>query len=113
MSFAFPKSARLRHRNQFRRFAYDAQSRAGRCVIVEFRLGRALRPKLGVTVSKKYGKAHQRNRFKRVVREAFRLIQNQLKVNLEVHVKPRSGAYDAAMQDIQAELISFLPQATL
>ena len=109
MSFAFPKSARLRHRNQFRRFAYDAQGRAGRCIIVEFRFGRGTRPKLGVTVSKKYGKAHERNRFKRIVREAFRLIQHLIKTNTEVHVKPRSGAYEAAMQDVQAELISFLP----
>jgi ribonuclease P protein component len=56
----------------------------------------ALRQTLGVTrlglvVGKKHGNAPQRNRVKRVLREAFRLSQHELPGNLDLAIAPRAG----------------------
>ncbi|MDP1836660.1 MAG: ribonuclease P protein component [Chlamydiales bacterium] len=109
MSFSFPQSVRIRQRYQYRRFTRDSRCHAGKFLIIEYRQGsQGSSPKLGITVSRKYGKAHERNRFKRLVRESFRLIRGRLQLGLEIHVKPRSGAYEAKMQDVQSEMIRML-----
>ncbi len=97
MRFEFPKSIRLLRRRQFQRLARGHQSLLGQWMVIEKRVRRvdaasAIHPtKLGITVTRKYGKAHERNRFKRVVREAFRLCRHQLPMGLELNIRPRSG----------------------
>lgn len=48
--------------------------------------------RLGISVSKKAGTAVRRNRWKRLIREAFRLQQHRLPPNLDCVVRPRRGA---------------------
>lgn len=88
-NFKFPKSARILSKRHF-----NAVFKAGRkliCdqIVIDYRLGKAACPKLGITVSRRYGKAHSRNRFKRLVREAFREYSNSLPVDIEINVIPR------------------------
>lgn len=109
MGYQYPKSVRLRTRRQYQRLSHHATRHVGHWVIVDMRSNRNSTTRLGITVSKKYGKAHQRNRFKRIVREAFRLCRLQLQVGFDLNVKPRNGAYEAKPADIQAEFLRFLP----
>ena len=48
--------------------------------------------RLGISISKKVGSAPQRNRWKRLIREAFRLNQHSLPPNLLIVVRPRKDA---------------------
>lgn len=74
-------------------------------MIVKVRPNQNKTPKLGITVTKRFGKAHQRNRFKRVVREAFRLSNHQFNANLDILIQPRTCAAHAKLTDIRLELL--------
>ena len=89
---AFPKSARILSRNHYQELTRSGNRSSGKRVNMDWRLGKVSCPKLGITVTRRFGKAHLRNRFKRVVREAFRLSSLRLPSNLEIHVVPRFGA---------------------
>jgi ribonuclease P protein component len=74
----FPKRVRLLRPGEFDRvFAARASVADAGIVVygVENELGHA---RLGLAVSRRYGSAVARNRWKRVVREAFRAIQHEL-----------------------------------
>ena len=69
------------------------------------------KPKLGVIVGKKNGSAVYRNRIKRIVREIFRLHQENIipGTNLVVIAKPDS--IDKTYSDIEQSIISLLDRA--
>jgi ribonuclease P protein component len=67
--------------------------------------------RLGLTVSKKVGKAHDRNRVKRLVRTWFRQTQGQLSGSLDLVVIAQAGAADLQLSEVRAqldELVSWL-----
>jgi len=49
-------------------------------------------PRLGLSVSKKVGNAVVRNRWKRLIREAFRLSQVELPAGIDLIVRPQKDA---------------------
>jgi ribonuclease P protein component len=78
MKNKFPASHRLKKSEEFRTVMTNGERKVLRDFIVYLLPNNLNHPRLGVTVSKRVGKAHVRNRLKRLLREYFRLHQDKL-----------------------------------
>jgi len=79
LSFDFPKEARLRKRAEFLRVYDEGKRIEGRYLTVFILPNRLGRHRVGITATRKaIGKAHDRNRAKRLLRETFRLSRVEL-----------------------------------
>ncbi len=88
---SFPKSARILKRGHFSQLHRAPHKFVGKQLVFDYRLGKSSCARLGLTVSRKYGKSHERNRFKRLVREAFRLLRPHLPSDIEMNILPQRG----------------------
>jgi ribonuclease P protein component len=96
----FPKSSRLRSRDEFRRVKKYGKRITGRTVIFDVLIEKFPYRLLGVTVSKRFGNAVARNRFKRLIRETFRIQQHLLPPGLVINTSPRPNATMPTFQEI-------------
>jgi ribonuclease P protein component len=88
----FPKSVRLRRQAEFD-VVYQGNVFAADDVLVIKAVRNGLNvTRLGLSVSKKVGNAVVRNRWKRLIREAFRKQRSELPVGMDLVVRPKKGA---------------------
>ena len=89
---SFRPEHRIRKQEDFERI-YQARIFAADDVLVANGDANNLpHPRLGLSVSKKVGNAVVRNRWKRLIREAFRLSREQLPAGIDLIVRPQKGA---------------------
>jgi ribonuclease P protein component len=101
----FPPQYRIRSAGDFRR-AYQRRMSAADGQIVVFGHANGLtHPRLGVSASRRLGIAVVRNRWKRLLREAFRLTRSQLPAGIDLIVIPRPN-----VEPTLAALIDSLPR---
>ena len=86
--YTFIKAQHLRSKSDFER-VYALKNKAADGVLLVF-AARNDGPvtRIGLSVSKKHGGAIVRNRLKRLLREAFRLMQHQIPASLDLIVIP-------------------------
>jgi ribonuclease P protein component len=100
----FPKQMRLRTRGEFRR-VYERRCSVGDNLLrLIGDLSELPHPRIGLSVSRKLGNAVARNRWKRLLREAFRLSRDKLPPALDFIVVPR-GAGEPELRPLERSLI--------
>ena len=91
MSFRFLTSSRLKRPADFQR-VYQTARRSGDGLLLVFARENHLDcTRIGLSVSRKFGPAVQRNRVKRLLREAFRHARASLPTGLDLILIPRPG----------------------
>ncbi|MFM8725882.1 MAG: ribonuclease P protein component [Planctomycetaceae bacterium] len=99
----FPSGCRLRDSRDFER-AYGSGLRAGDAHLLIFARPNGLQQtRFGLSVSRKHGGAVQRNRKKRLLREALRACRGRLPMGLDLVLVPRQRP-DSTLQDFCASL---------
>lgn len=88
----FSRNARLRKQAEFDRVFQGKAYAADDVLVVNGVRNRCDQSRLGLSVSRKVGNAVVRNRWKRLIREAFRTQRDQLPVGFDFVVRPRRGA---------------------
>jgi len=69
--------------------------------------------RVGLTVGKVLGKAHERNRIKRRVREALRRHVNLLPAGADLILHPRRSVLTVEFAQLEAEVVRILQQAAV
>ena len=102
---SFPRSCRLRSRREFVE-VYDKGLRVGSSSFNVFGLLNGLGYcRLGMAVSRKVGGAVQRNRVKRLLREAFRLHRARLEPAMDLVINARPSIVGRSLHQIEAEFL--------
>ena len=99
------KTQSLNENHRFRALYARGKSRAGRYIVVYCMKNRAGQiNRLGLTVSKKLGKAVTRNLVRRRLREAYRLHEPGLKTGYDIVMVARKGSESASLAAVSEEM---------
>ena len=108
--FAFPRTMRLSRRRDFRRVMTAGRRASDHAVIVCVDRNGLPHLRLGLSVSRRLGRAVVRNRVKRLLREAFRLEAPHLPGGLDIVCIPRS-VRTAELATYRQSLARLVPKA--
>ena len=104
----FSSSLKLNH--IFQRL-YHTKGVADGFLVLYARKNRSGSNRVGITVSKKLGKAHVRNRVRRRIREVYRLNEEQFQPGWDIVVVARSKAVDAEFSRLTNSYLSLAKKA--
>ena len=104
----FSTSLKLNH--IFRRL-YHTKGVADGLLVLYTRPNRTERNRVGITVSKKLGKAHVRNLLRRRLREVYRINEQMFSPGFDIVVVARSRAVDCEFAKLQKSYLALAKKA--
>ncbi len=110
MDQGFSKKERLLKRREFQ-LVFDNGERFGNNQLKIYALSNGDSvSRLGLVVGRKFGNSPKRNRFKRILREAYRLNKSLLNNGADIVVIPRSGLTELTLKAIEEKFKIILMQ---
>lgn len=103
-------SSPLKLNHIFRRL-YRTKGQANGLLVLYARRNRSGQNRVGITVSKKLGKAVVRNRVRRRLREVYRLNEEKFQPGWDIVVVARSRAVDATFSKLEEGYLSLAKKA--
>jgi ribonuclease P protein component len=103
-------STSLKLNHIFRRL-YHTNGFASGYLVLYVRKNRTATNRVGITVGKKLGKAHIRNRIRRRFREVYRLNEDKFQPGWDIVVVARSRAVNASFQALTESYLSLAKKA--
>jgi ribonuclease P protein component len=105
---------RLKQRRDFTELKQQGQRLAAGCLIANWKTAPAgSGSRLGVITSRKLGSAVTRSRARRLLREAFRLHQHDLRQPVTMVLVARSSILGKPLADVERDFLSALRKARL
>jgi ribonuclease P protein component len=104
----FPKSERLRWGYEFRRVFQSGRKAEGALLavyVLEAPAAAVKRRAVGIVTGRRLGGAVQRNRARRLLREAYRLNKQKLKPNIELVMVARPAILGKRLEEVETELL--------
>jgi len=101
----------LKDKFEFDRVFNEGSRVSGRYLTAVIRRTKAGPVRIGIAASGKYGNAVERNRVKRLIREAFKTVLADINRPFEVVVIPKTNAKGVLMSSIYLDMNSLLGKA--
>jgi ribonuclease P protein component len=111
VSEKFPKTDRILKRDVFRR-VYEQGRKMQFRYFTAFVLEKQAAPaRIGITATRKFGNSVERNRARRLVREAFRKNKWLVPNRVDIVINVKRSLMGAAYRELESEFIRFLQRA--
>ncbi len=88
----FPKSLRLVSQLDFDHVFKEGVVASDSVLVVHAARGKQAWTRIGLSVSKRVGNSPVRNRWKRLIREAFRRQKSDMPIGIDMVIRPKRGA---------------------
>ena len=109
-----PRSRRIKHRRDFDRARTQGKRTVGGCLVLNWLpLPADAASRLGVITARKLGNAVARSRARRLLRECFRLHQQDLAQPLDVVLVARQAILGRRLGDVERDFLHALRRARL
>lgn len=107
------KTISLTENRDFRRLYHRGRSMVHPCLVLYYKRNRSGQNRIGITTSKKIGKAVARNRARRIIREAYRQLEPLVKPGWDVVFVARTRTISCKMMDVQSVMGGMFKSACL
>lgn len=107
------KKAVLNLNKEFRTLYYRGRSKVSPVLVTYVRRNACGFCRVGITTGKKLGKAVSRNRCRRLIREAYRLLRPQISGGWDIVFVARTRTVTASMPQVKTAMFSHLKDLSL